>query len=826
MATALELPAAEELQPQPAGTPGLGRILWRYKFVILLGLALGLGVGWLYSGQQPVYYQASAQVLVVKKRADQGMMSPDGRPLMVEDYLATHQILMRSPKIVSEAVKKHNLGALRSFQGNGDPTGTITSNLRVTREMGDYRGSSSVLTLTFTSSYPEDCGKVINAVIDSYIDFLDARYQDVSKDAVKYISDAKDKLELGVGEKKAKLRKFHHDNPQLWLSKEGQSPAQERYQRLKDKVELVAEQQNDLQLKLLMLNIRQQDVKKHRAVVASAGGIVADTAERESKNNKTNLERLALEYLEGFSTQDKQKLDELKNEIRKLKYQEKKYLDAGWGPNSDYVKQVRSEIEHLKQEVEVVESAAGPLLDKNVDVAAYCKGELTRRLENKKDEARLLEQPLKEAESRVKGQKVLEEEEANLKKSIEDESQLYYEVVKQLQKINNMVDAGGGFQADRISPAGPGSMVVPRNTRSMLLGGILGLLIGCGLAYLAYLTDHSFRTPEEIRYRLGVPLIGHIPSFGDGADKQARVEALPLDKSLLTFYRTKSREAEAYRGVRTALFFSARGGQRVIQVTSPDMGDGKTTLAANLAVSVAQSEKKTLLIDADLRRPRIAALFGLDNDRGLTSYLAGEANVDDLIRKSGVTGLHLLTTGPIPPNPAELLSLPRFKELLISLKTQYDFIIIDTPPLLAVTDPCAVVPHVDAVLLTLRLSKTARPHATRAREILKTLDARVIGVVVNGVGGDGMPGYGYTAYNYGYGNGYDYGYGYGAYGNNDSYYGSEGTSEERKCARVEAVAHANGNGHENGKTNGDAVHHIRKRQPPAKKGFLSWLFNR
>src|SRR5262249_21267130 len=198
-----------------------------------------------------------------------------------------------------------------------------------------------------------------------------------------------------------------------------------------------------------------------------------------------------------------------------------------------------------------------------------------------------------------------------------------------------------------------------------------------------FLSDQSFRTPEEIRRRLGLPLIGHIPSFVPRDDHQPDPEEPPLDQSLLTYYRSKSREAEAYRGVRTALVFSTRReGHKVIQVTSPDMGDGKTTLAANLAISIAQSEKKIILIDADLRRPRIDNLFGLVNDRGLTSLLTGEAELNDVVQDSGIPGLHILTTGETPDNPAELLSLPRFKELLEDLRSKYDFVIVDTPPLL------------------------------------------------------------------------------------------------------------------------------------------------
>src|SRR5262249_21397399 len=132
----------------------------------------------------------------------------------------------------------------------------------------------------------------------------------------------------------------------------------------------------------------------------------------------------------------------------------------------------------------------------------------------------------------------------------------------------------------------------------------------------------------------------------------------------------------------------------------------------------------------------------------------GEAELDEVILPSGVPGLSILPCGPIPNNPAELLSLPRFQELLAALRERFDFVLVDTPPLLVVTDPCVVVPYVDGVILTVRISKNARPHASRAKEILATLGARVFGVVVNGVGVEGR-GYGYY---YGYRYGYTYKY--------------------------------------------------------------------
>jgi capsular exopolysaccharide synthesis family protein len=249
-------------------------------------------------------------------------------------------------------------------------------------------------------------------------------------------------------------------------------------------------------------------------------------------------------------------------------------------------------------------------------------------------------------------------------------------------------------------------------------------------------------------------VVGYIPRLSPQEETLRQIEAgtAQLDPLLFSYYQTKSMESEAYRGVRTALYFSTQGeGHKVIQVTSPNPGDGKSTLAANLAVSIAQSGKRTLLIDGDLRKPRVHKVFGIPAEVGLASVIVGEAEPGDAVQESAVPNLFLLPSGPIPPNPAELLTSQRFKELLALLREQYDFVIVDTPPLLAVTDPSVVAAQVDGVLLTIRRTKNDRPPAERARSILSTLGVNVIGVVINGADKRNDSG--------GYGYGYGYGYG-------------------------------------------------------------------
>jgi capsular exopolysaccharide synthesis family protein len=309
------------------------------------------------------------------------------------------------------------------------------------------------------------------------------------------------------------------------------------------------------------------------------------------------------------------------------------------------------------------------------------------------------------------------------------------------------------------------------------------------LAYLGEITDKGFRTAEEIRRRLGLPVIGHIPLLTPDAASRDKVQAgePALDPYLCACHRPKSVEAEAYRAVRTALYFSTHGaGHSVFQVTSPDKGDGKSTLVTNLAVCMAQSGKKTIVIDADLRRPRLHRMFAQVAPCGLADVIAGRVAWRDAVRAGPVPNLFILPCGPVPSNPAELLTSPAFQALLDEVRAEYDFVLVDTPPLLAVTDPCVVAPRVDGVILTLRLSKKSGPQAERAREILSSLGVNVVGVVVNGVTTrSGAARYGGGQYEYIYGS---HEYTAEADETSDGYYGEGDANETPRSPAADAAA--------------------------------------
>ena len=741
MSQIAQMPKDAHEETSPSAIFGVFGAVWRHKWLLLLGLVFGVAIGSIYSSQLLPEYQSSLKLLVVKKRPDLPLAAgADSRYAYMEDYLATHQVVIRSPIVITKAVDKGNLQALSSFANGKDATAEIMRSLSISREATES-GATNILTLSYRSQFSDDCAVVLKAVVDSYSDFLGDTYRNVSTDTFKLITDVKDQLEKGITKKEAEYRKFRLEHPILLKGKDGLNVRQDRLFNIETKRSALLLRKVEIDDRLVFLeNVfkTEKDRSKILALVAQS-----EASQLGSKNDTVDTNSVA--------------------------YQEQmlQTLLDDFGPDHPQVQATRKRIER-----------AGKLLPtdgrKGDPIQAHLQS-LMRELDNIKASEQALVKLFQTEQVEAQKQIANEMQDEAFQKDIAREQQLFEGILKRLQEMNLLKDLGG-YDAKVITPAGPGGKIGTRTVNIFVMAVLMGLAGGMGLAYLAEISDQSFRSPDDIRRLLHLRIVGQIPTLlkkGPVAIKVASPDKPIIAPILLAYHLPKSREAEAYRGVRTALFFSTQGkGHKVIQITSPAAADGKSTLAANLAICIAQAEKKVLLVDADFRKPTLHKLFNNSAERGLASVLNGDAKVAEVIQSSGVEGLSILPCGPTPANPAELLSLPQFKELLESFRENYDFVVIDSPPLLAVTDPCMVAPYADGVMLTIRLSKNAKPAAQRAKEILATLGANVIGVVVNAVSERGDKyGYGYGSYGYAYG----YGYGYGK----EPGYGLEGTKENK-----------------------------------------------
>jgi polysaccharide chain length determinant protein (PEP-CTERM system associated) len=286
----------------------------------------------------------------------------------------------------------------------------------------------------------------------------------------------------------------------------------------------------------------------------------------------------------------------------------------------------------------------------------------------------------------------------------------------------------------------PEKPIRPKKKLNVLLGAFLGLLLGGGMAFFLESLDTSIKSIEDIE-NWGLSVLGYVPKIRrtkvvKGIErKKSPIQDKDVRKvtsNLITHFAPKSPISEAYRTFRTNIqFTNLDSSPQTILVTSPGPGEGKSTTVANLAITFAQMGTKTLLLDTDFRRPILHSIFGLEKEIGITNYLVGKAPLQLVIKKTGIQNLDIITCGVIPPNPSELLASERMKEFLEELKTQYQMILFDTPPVIAVTDSAVLSLLLDGVVLVASAGQTSQPALARAKTLLENVKARILGVVLN-----------------------------------------------------------------------------------------------
>jgi capsular exopolysaccharide synthesis family protein len=277
--------------------------------------------------------------------------------------------------------------------------------------------------------------------------------------------------------------------------------------------------------------------------------------------------------------------------------------------------------------------------------------------------------------------------------------------------------------------------VGPQTQLWIAAGFLLGLALGVAVALLRGLLDRTVRTPEDLRERLSAPVLGRIPA---GSTKKS---------PLLSDAKQDWARAEAFRQLRTNLqFVDIEKPVIVLAVTSSLPGEGKSSTAANLAITFSQAGKKVLLIEGDLRRPILADRFRLVGAVGLTNVLAQQIRLADVVQQWGAHELHFMASGPIPPNPSELLGSEAMSALLEEARESYDLVVIDTPPLLPVTDGAITSAGADGAIVVVRYGKTHTNDVERALDSLRAVDARVLGTVLNRAPLKGQDSYTYDRY--------------------------------------------------------------------------------
>ncbi len=425
------------------------------------------------------------------------------------------------------------------------------------------------------------------------------------------------------------------------------------------------------------------------------------------------------------------------------------------------VKQVNKEIEKHKETLKQKQEESAKNIDREeTKVTQDVRKEVLTGKRAQLDAAQQREAKLQsdyEAEiSSANRQGVAETRLMTLTRELENNRQLLDTYTTKQKELELLVSSSKPDNL-KISSTAPklGFTIGPNRGRNISVALLISLAAGIGLAFLLDYLDDSVKSSDDVGRYLGLPTLALIPyqSFSDkrklmpGHSKNGNRAA--SSTALVALEDNRSATAEAYRHLRTSLLFSSAGKPpQTILVTSSQPSEGKTTTAINTAITLAQSGADVVIVDCDLRRPRLHQHFGLENISGLTNYLSGEKNPDNLLKPfPGLPKLKVITSGPIPPNPAELLSSNEMKNLLQFLKGNFKHIVIDSPPAISFTDAAILSTLVDGVILVALAGKSSIHLMRRFKQRLGIIGARIYGVVLNGVKANSVE-YGYYGYSY------------------------------------------------------------------------------
>jgi capsular exopolysaccharide synthesis family protein len=690
----------------------------RRRWAVLGFFTVSVAVVTLFTLRQPKVYQAGGTVIIETQAPQvlgnqvQDVVDMGNNAYWIgKEFYETQFNIIRSRTLAQKVVENLGLDHDDAFLGiDKIPDAKLKAELRASADaVGMVQGGirvdpvrdSKVVNIRFEDRDPERAARIANGVIEVYVQQNVDRKVDVSRSAADWLQGQLTQLKGQLDHSEVALFDYKKANDLVDSSFENkQSLSQQKLTSISDALNKV--QQNKAELEARVATI----------VAAQKSGDATRIEALPEVAKDLEIGALRAKLIDAQAELDQ--------------------LQARYGPDWPKVNETQSKIAALKASIDREVKRA---INTNLNDYQVVKGteeNLIKLLENAKKESF-------EVNKKEMDYKRLARE--------DDENQRLYEMV--LKRLKD-IDLTGVLKVNNIYKLDPAlvpySPIKPRVSTNILIGSVLGLLGGLVLAFFLEYQDSTISTQEELERVLGISTLGLVPMIKAGPNAEN------TERDLFVQHSPKSSVAECCRIIRTNLnFLGTERPLRTVLVTSAGPQEGKTTSLVNVGITMAQSGKKVLLIDTDLRRPRLHRSFRVGNDTGLTTLIAEGGKAMDAVRSTEVPGLYLLPSGPVPPNPAELLHTERFKVILNELVGDFDRVMLDSPPVGAVSDALVLSSLVDGVVVVLKAFQTDRGLSRQTLRALRDVKAKVLGGVLNNVDLDKRQ--------YGYYQGYYYGYG-------------------------------------------------------------------
>ncbi len=724
-------PAEDEAPPREFD---FVQIANQYRWFLVIGLLGGLALGQVAFNRLGPEFNAVAQILV--SRQAQVPARESLTQTLLSEGRGEHVAVIDSPLIVADAIERGDLQKLPTLQRSTDPVEDILDCLDVKRTAGQDSSTLNVIEIKYRNKQRSDARVVVNAIIAAYEAYLAESPKSASKHLSGQVAKMNTELEKKIQQKQQELLEFRKDAPLLWRTAPGDKRQPGDVTNVHQERALAIERDRTVNVlrrvevngKLQALQAAINQGQSHEELESVVRLLIA-TSQAAGGGQAAAVANGPNALLGGPNP-----VELAANQLLPLLIEEQKLLRDYSDDHPDVIN-VRRSIAKLKEFYQARGVSLTELTGRDG------KGQKTDVVEGY---MQFLKQQLEELDLRDTELAKLYNSETQAVKDITkfmvDDQSLNDELERLKAQWNAIVGSVSQLDMTRDSQDYSMKLLAPvREEWSLkrylkIVGAAVGFVLAIcgGIIFLREWRDTTIKSVKDIRKLIdGAQVLGSVPQFDAGL--AGFDPDLPLQPSLCYFHRPGSVEAESYRNVRTALFVGLSSKQKVIQVSSPEPGDGKSTFISNLAIALAQSGKRVLLLDADLRRPTIHRLFHTRQDIGTTDVLSGEIQLLNAVQECPVPNLWLLTAGLSPSNPAETLSSPRFDSLLAEARREFDFVLVDTPPLLVVSDPCIVAARTDGLLLVVRTHKNSRLALRQASHLLQQHDIDLFGVVANGV---------------------------------------------------------------------------------------------
>jgi len=716
------------------------QVVEKRKWLIAAVAAATLAVTLIYTLRQPKIYSATATVLVetsapqvlgqsVNEVVDLGT----GSYWYNKEYFNTQLNIVKSRDVAERSIRMYPAMGTAEFWGVGEDIDDPDEKQKVQKEFSAVNTLMSrvqakdvkdarLLNITIEDTEPGRAATVANAISNAFVEANLDRKLDTTKGAADWLGDQMSELRTKLENNERTLQKYKEENDILTTGLE------DRQKISSERLVMLNNEMTKLKLKKVQqeARLRQANELRKKSEGAELGGEIA----RELLDNAVIIEL-------------KKKYVELKAQRAELaeRYQEQHPKLVAVTKQMDVVRA------DLQREIDRTLVAEESAYQETLDVE--------KRLEEMLASERTVSEQLNRKEIGYN----------QAKREVENSTRLYELVNRRLKET----DLTGVLKSNNMSVLDqaqePKFPVRPSLKRNLAVGLVLGLMLALFAAFGLEYLDNTIKGHEDVEQLLGLPFLGIIPAIAGEtkAGKEIRRDLVVLDAP-------KSSAAECCRSVRTnLLFMSPDRPLRNLVITSAGPQEGKTTVANALAITMAQAGSRVLLVDTDMRRPRMHRVYGVSNEIGVSSVIVGDAKLSDAIKHTEVTNLDILPCGPVPPNPAEMLLSNAFKVLVAELNNRYERIVFDSPPVGAVTDPVILGTQTDGVVLVFKGGQTTREIAAQATRALLDANVRILGAVINDLDIESRK-YGYYYYSY-----------YKKYG---GYYGDYKSDEEKTAAKA------------------------------------------